>query len=216
MYNSKQLIAAVRARNGIRIEPDDPVFALVTINELVLEEAVRRLSDEMDRRLATFSAGMDQTERRAGKLLAQDVKNAAAQIRAEMQKDIEAAGMKAAYLVYKVDQAHKRPDRCRSALSHGASGLCLLRWHVPIPLTSEGLHDFQILRVARGTVRHVFPVWGRESFDSIWHPCQLLKCGSSGTANPLWVGIVPQHSRLEHALYPPGLFCGGFRHKDSV
>ena len=113
MYNSKQLIEAVRARNGIRIEPDDPVFALVTINELVLEEAVRRLSDEMDRRLATFSAGMDQTERRAGKLLAQDVKNAAAQIRAEMQKDIDAAGMKAAYLVYKVDQAHKRPAMVR-------------------------------------------------------------------------------------------------------
>ena len=113
MYNSKQLIAAVRARNGIRIEPDDPVFALVTINELVLEEAVRRLSDEMDRRLATFSAGMDQTERRAGKLLAQDVKNAAAQIRAEMQKDIDAAGMKAAYLVYEVDQAHKRPAMIR-------------------------------------------------------------------------------------------------------
>jgi len=113
MYDSKQLIAAVRARNGIRIEPDDPVFALVTINELVLEEAVRRLSDEMDRRLATFSAGMDQTERRAGKLLAQDVKNAAAEIRAEMQKDIDAAGMKAAYLVYKVDQAHKRPAMIR-------------------------------------------------------------------------------------------------------
>jgi hypothetical protein len=113
MYDSKQLITAVLARNGIRIEPDDPVFALVTINELVLEEAVRRLSDEMDRRLATFSAGMDQTERRAGKLLAQDVKNAAAQIRAEMQKDIDAAGMKAAYLVYKVDQAHKRPAMIR-------------------------------------------------------------------------------------------------------
>ena len=113
MYNSQQLITAVLARNGIRIEPDDPVFALVTINELVLEEAVRRLSDEMDRRLATFSAGMDQTERRAGKLLAQDVKNAAGQIRAEMQKDIDAAGMKAAYLVYKVDQAHKRPAMIR-------------------------------------------------------------------------------------------------------
>jgi len=113
MCDSKQLIAAVRARNGIRIEPDDPVFALVTINELVLEEAVRRLSDEMDRRLAIFSAGMDQTERRAGKLLAQDVKNAAGQIRAEMQKDIDAAGMKAAYLVYKVDQAHKRPAMIR-------------------------------------------------------------------------------------------------------
>jgi hypothetical protein len=30
-----------------------------------------------------------------------------------MQKDIEEAGMKAAYLVYKVDQAHKRPAMIR-------------------------------------------------------------------------------------------------------
>jgi hypothetical protein len=109
MYDSEQLIAAVRARNGIRIEADDPVFALVTMNELVLEDAVRRLSEGMDRRLANFSAGMDQTERRAGKLLSEDVRNAAVRIREEMQKDIEEAGMKAAYLVYKVDQAHKRP-----------------------------------------------------------------------------------------------------------
>ena len=29
------------------------------------------------------------------------------------KKDIEAAGMKAAYLVYKVDQAHKRPAMVR-------------------------------------------------------------------------------------------------------
>jgi hypothetical protein len=41
------------------------------------------------------------------------VKEAGAQIRAELQKDIDAAGMKAAYLVYKVDQAHKRPALIR-------------------------------------------------------------------------------------------------------
>ena len=91
-----------------------------------------------------------------------------------------------------------------------------LRWYLPALLTPDGLDDLQILGVTRGTVRHVFPVWGRESFDSIWHPCQLLKCCSSGTANPLRVGIVPQHSLLQHALYPPGLFCGRFRHKTSV
>jgi Transcriptional activator TraM len=107
MHDPKQLIAAVRAKHGIRIEPDDPVFALVTLNELVLEEAIRRLSEDMDRRLVTFGDGMDRTERRAGKLLAEDVRNAAAKIREEMQKDIEAAGMQAAHLVYKVDQAHK-------------------------------------------------------------------------------------------------------------
>jgi hypothetical protein len=109
MHDPKQLIAAVRAKHGIRIEPDDPAFALVTLNELVLEEAIRRLSEDMDRRLVTFGDGMDRTERRAGKLLAEDVRNAAAKIREEMQKDIEAAGMQAAHLVYKVDQAHKTP-----------------------------------------------------------------------------------------------------------
>ncbi len=67
----------------------------------------------MDRRLATFSDGMDRTERRAGKWLAQDVRKAAAEIREEMQKDIEVAGMKAAHLVYKVDQAHKQPAMTR-------------------------------------------------------------------------------------------------------
>src|SRR5437667_11889097 len=108
MYNSKQLIAAVRARNGIRIEPDDPVFALVTINELVLEEAVRRLSDEMDRRLATFSAGMDQTERGAGRMLAADVTNVAAQIRGDMQKGIDGAGMTGGCVVEAVDEVHER------------------------------------------------------------------------------------------------------------
>jgi hypothetical protein len=113
MYDVKQLIAAVRARNGIRVEPDDPVFALVTINELVLEQVARRVSDEIATRLVAFNEGMDKTERRAGSLLAQDVKEAGMQIRAELQKDIDAAGIEAAHLVYKVDQAHKRPTMIR-------------------------------------------------------------------------------------------------------
>ena len=113
MYDVKQVIAAVRARNGIRVEPDDPIFALVTINELVLEEVARRVSDEISTSIVSFNIGMAKTERRAGSLLAQDVKEAGAQIRAELQKDIDAAGMKAAYLVYKVDQAHKRPAMMR-------------------------------------------------------------------------------------------------------
>ena len=113
MYDVKQLIAAVRATNGIRVEPDDPIFAFVTISELVLEQVSRRVSDELTTRLVAFKEGMDKTERRAGQLLAEDVRKAAAQIRAEMQKDIEAAGMKAAHLVYTVDQAHKRPAMIR-------------------------------------------------------------------------------------------------------
>jgi len=113
MYDVKQLITEVRARNGIRVEPDDPIFALVTLNELVLEQVARRVSEEITTRLVAFNDGMNKTERRAGVLLAQDVKEAGAHIRAELQKDIDAAGIEAAHLVYRVDQAHKKPALIR-------------------------------------------------------------------------------------------------------
>ena len=57
-------------------------------------------------------------------------------------------------------------------------------------------------------MRHVFPICGLQGFDPIWHFCQLLERRSSGTSNPLRVGIVVQYSFLEHALNPPGFFFG--------
>jgi hypothetical protein len=52
---------------------------------------------------------MQKVEQRAGKLLAHEVSVAAACVRAELQNDIDAAGVKAAHFVYMVDRAHKRP-----------------------------------------------------------------------------------------------------------
>jgi hypothetical protein len=65
-------------------------------------------------------------------------------------------------------------------------------------------------------MRHVFPICGLQGLDPIRHPCQLLERRSSGTSNPLRVGMVAQYRFLEHPLYPPGLFFGGLRHKESV
>jgi hypothetical protein len=113
MHDVNQLIAEVRARNGIRVEPDDPIFALVTLKELFLEQVARHVSEEITTRLVAFNDGMNKTERRASVLLAQDVKEAGKQIRAELQKDIDAAGIEAAHLVYRVDQAHKKPALIR-------------------------------------------------------------------------------------------------------
>ena len=65
-------------------------------------------------------------------------------------------------------------------------------------------------------MRHVFPICGLKGFDPIRHFCQLLERRSSGTSNPLRVGMVAQYRFLEHTFYPAGLFFGGLRHKDSV
>ena len=71
------------ARNGIRVEPGDPAFALVTLNQLVLEDAARQLTDEVRSGIAEFTVAVQKTETRAGKILAQQVKAAAAELRRE-------------------------------------------------------------------------------------------------------------------------------------
>ena len=39
----QRLIGAVAARHGILLKPDDAAFALVTMNQLILEETVEEL-----------------------------------------------------------------------------------------------------------------------------------------------------------------------------
>jgi hypothetical protein len=38
MPDVKRMISEVAAENGIRVEPGDPLFALVTMNRVVLED----------------------------------------------------------------------------------------------------------------------------------------------------------------------------------
>jgi hypothetical protein len=54
MLDTKRLIAEVAARNGIRVDPDDPAFALVTLVQLVLEESSRQISDDVRASIAEF------------------------------------------------------------------------------------------------------------------------------------------------------------------
>ena len=100
------LIGAVAARHGILFKPDEPAFALVTINEMLLERSARELAEHLDRRLKDFDASVHRVEVRAGKLLAQEVKAAAAELRTELQRDIDAARVNAAELVHRVEAAH--------------------------------------------------------------------------------------------------------------
>jgi hypothetical protein len=83
MLDVKRLIGEVSAQNGIRLEPNDPAFALVTLNQLVLEETANRLFEQVSAILAQFSEALSKGEHLAGKTLAQEVKAVAADIRNE-------------------------------------------------------------------------------------------------------------------------------------
>src|SRR5215211_1840199 len=109
MIDQKQLIGRVAAKNGIRLEPDDPAFALVTLNEAVLQDASAALTQEIRQVLKSFTESLAKTEHRAGKALAQDVKTAAAELRRQLNSEIEKASLKANELVTTVSAANARP-----------------------------------------------------------------------------------------------------------
>ena len=108
MIDAKQLAAEVRARDGIRIEPGDPAFALVTMNRLVLEEVAEQIAQYIRKGTGEFAEAVHKAEARAGKTLAEQVKDTAAEIRGELERDIEKARLDAGEIVYAVHRAHTR------------------------------------------------------------------------------------------------------------
>jgi hypothetical protein len=109
MTDQQQLIGKVAAKNRIRLEPDDPAFALVTLNEAVLQDASATLTQEIRDVLTSFTESLSKTENRAGKALAQEVRTAADELRRELNADIETASLRANELVVKVGTANARP-----------------------------------------------------------------------------------------------------------
>jgi hypothetical protein len=124
MQDVKRLISEVAAQNGIRVEPDDPLFDLVTINRIVLEEATQELQNRIQARISEFDVSYQRAERRAGSVLGQIVKVSAEQMRQGLQSDIQEAGLKAREFVHLVNEAHRRPALIRwSAVGLAAGAL---------------------------------------------------------------------------------------------
>lgn len=120
----QSVIAAVAAKYGVLLEPSDVGFALVTINQMVLERTGSRVAQQIDRRLKEFEVSFGHLQERAGKLLAQDVKDCAAHIRAELQRDIDAARVNASDMVQSIEAAHSRSAvirRVATAIAYGGA-----------------------------------------------------------------------------------------------
>jgi hypothetical protein len=103
-----RLIAEGKEKDDVRILPGDPAFALVTLNQLTLEDLAKRLSEGVRAGIVEFNQTVEKTEARAGVALAQQVKASVAVLRQEIQKDIDTARLNAAEAVRLIDQTHKR------------------------------------------------------------------------------------------------------------
>jgi hypothetical protein len=79
----KRLAAEVSVQHGIRMDPDDPMMAVVTLNRLVFEQAVSQVLERVQSAVADFEAATDKVQVRAGGILAQEVRDCALTIRQE-------------------------------------------------------------------------------------------------------------------------------------
>jgi hypothetical protein len=138
MIDQKRLIGEVAAKNGIRLEPDDPAFALVTLNEIVLQDTVAALTHEIRSSLHSFAESLAKTENRAGKVLAHDVKVAAAELRRELNSDIENASLKAHELVNKVSAVNSSPVMVKWLATGSLAALLLFLCGVIVGRTMLG------------------------------------------------------------------------------
>jgi hypothetical protein len=119
-----RVIGEVAVRHGIRVEVDDPAFAVATICELLLEEKAEALSENVQQRLEEFREAAQALETRAGKLVAMEVKAAAEGIRQELRKEAEHTRLRAVDLMEQIHRAHSRA--------------ALLRWGAIGALTCAG------------------------------------------------------------------------------
>ena len=82
----KRLAAEVSVQHGIRIDPDDPMMAVVTLNRLVFEQAVAHVLDRVQSSVRDFEAASEKVQVRAGGVLAQEVRDCAVILREEIAK----------------------------------------------------------------------------------------------------------------------------------
>jgi hypothetical protein len=114
-HDVHELIGKVAEQNGIRLDHDDPAFALVTLNEIVLKATADHLRREIQSTVDSFSDSVQRLEARAGAVLAHEVRQVTTDVRRHLATDLAVAGMRATELVKQVQTARERPTVLRWA-----------------------------------------------------------------------------------------------------
>lgn len=119
------LIGEVAKRHGIALGKDDPAFAIVTLNRLVLQRFLDEVVDRIGIAVGEFDEAATRVQAVAGRKIGADVRDAAAAVREEFQKDVRDAGFQARELVASIDAAYSRPAMFRYVAMGLACGVIL-------------------------------------------------------------------------------------------
>jgi hypothetical protein len=122
----QKLIGEVAARNNCRIEDGDPIFAVSTINRLMLDEVVEGLIVRVGAAITAFETSARAVDAHAGKLLAEAIRTSTSAWKAEVARDINIANVRSCEMIDKLNMAHSRPAMIRWGVLGLVAGLFLL------------------------------------------------------------------------------------------
>jgi hypothetical protein len=92
MDRTARLIGEVAARYEIRLDPDDPAFALVALNQFALEDTVEQLAARMNEIAADLERSAESLGLRAAIAVADEIRNATAAISGGTESGREQGG----------------------------------------------------------------------------------------------------------------------------
>jgi hypothetical protein len=85
----KRLAAEVSVQHGIRVDPDDPMMAVVTLNRLIFEQSIAQVLEHVQASVRDFEAAADKVQVRAGGALAQEIRDCGLELRQEVGRVFE-------------------------------------------------------------------------------------------------------------------------------
>ena len=124
--DAKKLTSEVAARHGVVIREDDPAMALVTMSEIVLEEALKKAEVRLGAVLAEAENGQKRLQQEAAAWVQEEIGRAGNALRAQIERDIGAARLQARELVVQLSQVYSRTAVRRWVAVGVVSGLILL------------------------------------------------------------------------------------------
>jgi hypothetical protein len=106
----KRLAAEVSVQHGIRVDPDDPIMAVVTLNRLAIETTVAESLSSLQKTAQDLRDAAERVQVRAGAVLGQEVRDSVSILKTEIHSDIDKARIRAAELI---DQLHRAQSKTR-------------------------------------------------------------------------------------------------------
>lgn len=124
--DAKKLTAQVAARHGLLIREDDPAMALVTMSEIVLEQALENAQVGLRAILLEAQKEQKRSQQDTAVWVQGEMERAGGGLRVQLQRDIDTARLQARELVVQLAHLYSRSAVRRWVALGIVSGLLLL------------------------------------------------------------------------------------------